>query len=77
MSAMAAVLVWIAFGIALKLGLLAADKRYRRDYTRRLHASEPVARFMLIRRYPLRELGWYGAMAVSAFFFFGLVEPSR
>ena len=63
MSASVAVVLWIVFGIALKVALLAADPKYRADYHKWF--TPGTEGFRLMMKYPVREIGWYVAMALA------------
>ena len=60
MSAGIAVVVWLIAIICLKLAFLAIDPAYRRDNGRWMNPGYPLS-WRLIRKYPVRELGWFVA----------------
>ena len=68
MSVLTAFLLWLAVIVGFKLVLVATDAKYWSDHKRWL--GGPVRdRLYLIRRYPVRELGWYaGALAIFPLF---------
>lgn len=73
MSTQIAVIIWVALGIALKCLFFYLDPEYRKDSGRQFGPGR--AGLQMMRRYPLREIGWYAYMAASFVVVFQVLAP--